>query len=121
MPEGVTMPGRASAAFLGNDKQHRRHLVVESFDFTAVDRQRAPFTRLRIGGTQPVLLWIVVIAIERIAAVAIAFLVTGVEDALGLQREPDPRENIRKLRPRHVQQAGIGPNSIIGASTSSRS
>ena len=32
----------------------------------------------------------------------------------GFQRAPDQRENIRKLVPGHVQQAGIGPDGVIG-------
>ena len=105
---------RSSAAFPGNDEQHRRHLVVEAFDFAAIDRQRIPVPRIGVGRAQPVLRGIVVIAIERVAAVAIAFLVTCEEIALRLQRAPDPRENIRKLKPWHMKQAGVGPDAVIG-------
>jgi hypothetical protein len=57
---------------------------------------------------------IVVIAIKRIAAVGVAGLVAGIENAPGLQRTPDPRKNIRKPCPRHMQQTGIGPDAVIG-------
>src|SRR3984957_1122196 len=55
-----------------------------------------------------------VIAIERIAAVGVAGLVAGVEIAGGSERAADQRQNLLKLLPGNVKQAGIGPDAVIG-------
>src|ERR1700722_8928016 len=67
-----------------------------------------------VVGAQPVRRRIVVIAIERIAAVGVAGLVAGVEIAGRSERAADQRQNLLKLLPGNVKQAGIGPNAVIG-------
>ena len=95
----AAMPNRASAALPGHDEQHRGHLVVETYDFAALDRQRTPFSRLGIGRAQPVRRRIIVIAIERVAAVAVACPCSWRRNARRLSARARSAPEHRQARP----------------------
>src|SRR6185369_5948218 len=109
----AAMPNRASAVLPGHDEQHRGPLIVETDDLAGLDLQRTPVSGTCINGSQPVQRCIIVISVERVAPLGVAGLVACEEIARGLQRAPDPRDNIGKFYPRHMKQAGIGPDRVI--------
>jgi hypothetical protein len=89
-------------------------LIVETYHLAGIDLQRTPVSGTCIIGSQPVRRRIIVISVERVAPLGVAGLVACEEVAVVFERAPDQSQNIGELVPGHVQQAGIGPDSVIG-------
>src|SRR5690349_19825714 len=110
----TAIPNWASATLPGQDEQHIGPLIVETYHLAGLDLQRTPVSGACISGSEPVRRWIIIISVERVAPLGVAGLVACEKMSAALQRAPDQSQNIGKRVPRNVQQAGIGPDGVIG-------